>query len=395
MKNKILILPVVMISIVLCTKAVLKKKEFLSTAQTLSGRPIPVQLVTPKWGDFIKKNYYVATSTPQVFSFMNSKVTAEVVSVNFREGDRAKKGDVLIELDDRSFKQNVLIAESVIDNINAEKIKNKVIISTAETSVYFWKKELNRAKSLFEANATTEQSFDSVRQKFNEAVGAYETSVQNEHSLDTQLSKAYVDLELAKTNLSYTKIYAPYDCILVDVPIEPGVLANPNLKVLTIQNTDSQKLIVKVPQQDLRLIKNSSFVEIKDFNRKIKITKIYPALDSDKLATIEIDLPSEFANKFMSGEFVNISIIMSRFDNVLILPVSAVKLVDGTSSVYKLEDSVLREVKVHLVSTDEEYVAIRGSITEKDKVVVSSYLGWAKLSDGLLVEDITNIGKVK
>jgi RND family efflux transporter MFP subunit len=396
MKNmkKIITLLVVLIAVGLVVTAIIRKKSQLSKATNLSKMPIPVKTVKGRIGEYLLQTDYVATVYPQTYSTINSRITAEILKVNFREGKIAKKGEVLIQLDDRSYKQNITISQSNINNINAEIEKNKVLIATIESTLKYWKKELQRQQDLHEHKATTAQKLDSTLQKYNEVFGELQIAIQSDRTLLAQLQKAKADLELAKTNLSYTQIKAPYDCRIIDVPVDPGVMASQNKPIITIEEEAKLKLTLMIPQKDFAKTKVLQGISIPNISATIPISKVYPALDENKMLRIDANIPNEIVSKFRTGEYRNVKLTNSIIKSAMILPISAVKKIDKRYSIFTIDEkNILKEIEVKVCATDENTIAIIPPIQQETPVVISSYLGWAKLSSGLFVKDVSKVLK--
>ena len=109
------------------------------------------------------------------------RVSGYLMNIAFKEGDYVKEGDMLFEIEDTVYKINVKIAESVIQQIEAEVALAKLNRERVEKLV---EKEVSRKQELDDAVRTL--------------------SLQ-----EGRLKEAQARLEQAENDLSYTKIYAP------------------------------------------------------------------------------------------------------------------------------------------------------------------------------------------
>jgi multidrug efflux system membrane fusion protein len=158
---------------------------------------------------------------------ISPRLSAGVESVTVRAGDRVKVGDELVRLDDREIREQLAVAES--QRALAER-------------------ESQRAKQLFDKNATTEQ-----------ALTAAESAAQT--------AKANVDR--VKVMLSYARLVSPIEGIVIERRIEVGDLANPGQVLLTIYDPKRMRIEVPVP---VRLIDRLAL------GQPVEVTIDHPAI---------------------------------------------------------------------------------------------------------------------
>ena len=101
----------------------------------------------------------------------------------FKEGARVKKNQLLFEIEPEIYQAKVKAAEAKLTKAQAAQ-KN------ADT-------DYNRQRKLLTTKAVSEQNYDKAEAAKLEA--------------DAEVKNAEAELQLAKQNLSYTKIYAPFD----------------------------------------------------------------------------------------------------------------------------------------------------------------------------------------
>ncbi|MBQ7696768.1 MAG: efflux RND transporter periplasmic adaptor subunit [Lentisphaeria bacterium] len=102
---------------------------------------------------------------------------------HFKEGARVKKDQLLFEIEPEVYQAKVKAAEAKLTKAQAAQ-KN------ADT-------DYNRQRKLLTTKAVSEQNYDKAEAAKLEA--------------DAEVKNAEAELQLAKQNLSYTKIYAPFD----------------------------------------------------------------------------------------------------------------------------------------------------------------------------------------
>ncbi|MBS1370779.1 MAG: efflux RND transporter periplasmic adaptor subunit [Lentisphaeria bacterium] len=112
---------------------------------------------------------------------IRARISGNIDSIKFREGDLVKKGELLFELEDTTYRSKVQAARAQVDQIKAE-------LKYAEDN-------FNRQRTLRESSAVSQSTMDEA---------------QRLYSLNkAKLQEAEATLLDAENNLSYCRIYAP------------------------------------------------------------------------------------------------------------------------------------------------------------------------------------------
>jgi RND family efflux transporter MFP subunit len=122
-----------------------------------------------------------------------------------KEGTEVKKGELLFEIDPRSY----------------EADKSKAEAALAQTEAHFERlsKDLKRAQELLPTRAIAQGDYDQIAGDHKEAGAAVKT--------------AQATLRLAELNLQWTKVYAPCDGRLTRQLIDPGNMVQADVTPLT------------------------------------------------------------------------------------------------------------------------------------------------------------------
>jgi len=136
---------------------------------------------------------------------LSSRLSAYVRKVHVTAGQAVRKGDVLVELDDREIQEQVTGAEAQLRQAEAE---------------------FHRTEQLFAKQATTEQAMTL-------AESAYRA--------------AQAQAESARVMRTYATLMAPIDGIVTDRRVEAGDLANPGQVLLSVYDPVNMRLEAPVP----------------------------------------------------------------------------------------------------------------------------------------------------
>jgi len=189
-------------------------------------------------------------------TIISARILARIEKINVRAGDKVKKGDLLIQLEQGDLQSQVLQAQQ---NINALQARHREA-----------KQNLDRAIELFKKELISEFDLDK-----NSA---------NYQSILAELTAAEQALLQAKTTLSYATLTAPINGLIVDRFAEPGDTAQAGAKLLSLYNPLSLRVEAQVRERLALTLNHGQNIEIElpSVNETIigKIEEIVPAANT-------------------------------------------------------------------------------------------------------------------
>jgi RND family efflux transporter MFP subunit len=188
--------------------------------------PTPEVAVAPplsrKFTPFIE-----LTGNTQAFNNVDlvARVEGFLTAINYKDGSTAKKGDVLFEIDPSTYQAQVQQAEAQVAAAKAQLVQ-----STAE---------FNRQETLLRQNVSAQNTFDIAKAKRDSDAA----NLQNQEA----------NLAIAKINLGYTRVMAPFDGVTTRHLISVGeVVGNGvNTKLATSVQLDPMYVMFNVSEQDV------------------------------------------------------------------------------------------------------------------------------------------------
>ncbi len=151
------------------------------------------------------------------------RVSGQVSTLVYEEGDRVKEGSLLCTLDESPY-------DSKLEEAIAAAEAIKVNLDNAEIL-------LLRRLELVEIGAVSREDLDNAR--------------ANRDQLLANLIQAEAAIVVARDNLQYTKAYAPTDGIILTRIREPGTVVNPANPVYTLSVTSPVWIRAFVNEPDL------------------------------------------------------------------------------------------------------------------------------------------------
>lgn len=173
---------------------------------------------------------YVSTDNAQVEAhsvLLASKVPGFVVKVSVAEGQKVKKDDILVELDERDYQNTLRQTKGELAALEARR-------SDAE-------KSFRRISSLYTSGAVSQQQYDSSSAAYQDVRSKYE-------ALSAQVAQAQLNLE-------NTKIKAPSDGFIAKKSVEPGQLASAGIPLIGFVSAESRWITANFKETDIENIK--------------------------------------------------------------------------------------------------------------------------------------------
>ncbi len=289
----------------------------------------------------------------------------QVKAVFVKRGDRVKKGQILLQLDNSLIKQSVAAATQNIETVKAQAALAK--------SVY------EKQKNLWEQNIGSEIQLL--------------TAKTNAEALGSQLKAAMEQLGMAKDQLAYTTVRSDVDGVAEEVNIKVGeiFMGAGQLKVV---NTDRLKLTSQVPENYAGKIKVGTDVSLifPDLNKTMdtKLTVVGNVIDPlSRSFFVEAKLP---VNKdFRPNQLAQVKIKDYTKKNAISIPINIVQNDDKGKFVYVAATEngklVARKRPVTIGEFYANSIEILSGINAGEQVVTE---GYQSLFDGQLLTASTN-----
>jgi RND family efflux transporter MFP subunit len=157
----------------------------------------------------------------------------ELLSV--KVGEKVNKGKLIASLDDSDAR------------LNYEKSLSA--LRKAETQKGNAKSNLDRVKGLYENNNVSVSEYETAKDQYASANSSYNTEKKN--------------ADLKKRELSYYKLYAPMDGIIVTVPTEKNEQVSPGQVVAEISSESDIEVTVGMPEAFISRVKAGEKVAVK------------------------------------------------------------------------------------------------------------------------------------
>jgi multidrug efflux system membrane fusion protein len=339
-----------------------------SKPDSTAGQPIPVLTAVVATKDV--PIYLDGLGTVQAFYIVTMKamVDGPLISVNFREGQDVHRGDVLAQIDPRTY-------QAALDNAVAKKAQDQAQLANARL-------DLARYQKLVANNYTSAQQADTAKAQ----VAQFEALVQQDQA----------QIDTARTQLSYTTITAPIDGRTGIRQVDPGniIHAIDTTGIVVITQVAPISVLFTLPQQALPAVEramaegNAPVLALAQDATggaaKLLDTGTLTVLDNQVDSTTgTIKLKAVFPNgqhHLWPGGFVSIRLRTDTGKDAVVVPPSAIQRGPRGSYVFVISDAATaRRQPVTVGYEDEQGSIIASGLKGGESVVID---GASRLSDG-------------
>jgi len=310
-------------------------------------------------GTFPATQRFLGTLSAKEAADLAPRLAGHLLEVRVREGAAVRKGDLLAILDGRQERDKVA-------QLRADLAAARTALATQEAI-------FQRDRSLFEAKAISREALD--------------RSLTARDSARARLTNLRNALHSAETDLSYTRIPAPFAGVVTARLADPGDLAVPGKPVLAMEAPEAGYFVlVKVPQDlfpKLAVGEQALLSGGPDGTGRISasVSRIHPAVGEGTLATVEIDTKSSPFG-LPTGATIDVDLVTGTYEGWRV-PVGA--LLENTGAVYVFRvtgDAAIHVEQVSLLSRGPEWAIVRGEIPDHTRVVVARESALLRLHEG-------------
>lgn len=383
----IVALVAVAVLIVVGRKLVMNKRAALAAAPEFKLNAKPVETALAVKGSLEEEHEYLAEIEPFQTADISARVMATVVKVWRQEGDVVKAGEDLALLDDRLVRDGIAVVEAQIAQAQAEDAANTATLESLRKTSAYWLNEKTRDDKLADSGTITRAQAQASAEKYNEAMGKQRNADKRSLVIKQQIQMYERKIDELKTNLAYYTLLSPFDGIVSAKLVAEGDLAAPGKPLFMLEDRSTVKLAFDVPQGDLPVVKAGveAVFEYGGKSFRTTISRIYPKLNRARMLRAEALLTKDAAAAVPLGAYVTLAVQFTLHKDAVLIPTSAIVEVRGQRLVYTISDGILRGCEIKLLGAACETAAVEG-VEAGDEVVVSSFLGWARLADGMKVE---------
>lgn len=301
---------------------------------------------------------------------INPQIGGQLWTINFKEGQAVKKGDVIAQIDPRTY-------QAAYDQAVAKQKQDEASLATAIST-------LDRNQQLVAKGYVAALNIDTYR---NNVAQLKATVIADEASARS-----------AKVQLDFTKIISPIDGVAGIRNVDPGNVVTTTTAIVTLTQIQPIYVIFSLPEQNLESVRDAfqngaNKLEVIALDRAdahpLDTTGFLQVVDNQiDTATGTFKLRAQFNNtdsKLWQGQFVNVQLRVKTVAGGLVIPSQAVQRGPDGDYVYKLQSDQTVAMQPVTVAGEvgDSHVMVSKGLNDGDQVVTE---GQFRLKPGSKVQ---------
>ncbi|WP_282261598.1 efflux RND transporter periplasmic adaptor subunit [Stenotrophomonas sp. PS02301] len=316
--------------------------------------PVPVTVI-----DAVRQDVPVYASALGTVAAMNTvtvspQVGGQLISLNFKEGQEVKKGDLLAQIDPRTL-------QASYDEAAAAKRQNQAQLATARSNY-------QRSNSAEYRQYVAKTDLDTQRNQvaqFESAVAANEASMR-----------------AAQVQLQYTRVTAPISGIAGIRAVDAGNIVSAGTALVTLTQIHPIHVVFNLPERQLPAVRQAQAagpVDIAALDRN----DAHVLTDGGKLDVVDNQISSDSGtfraralfdnedNSLWPGQFVNVRMQLRTIAGGVVIPTQAVMRGPDGEYVYivKPDSTVAMQTVKSGVEVGDSQVQITEGLKGGERVV--------------------------
>ncbi|MEN5204272.1 efflux RND transporter periplasmic adaptor subunit [Stenotrophomonas sp. TWI700] len=316
--------------------------------------PVPVTVI-----DAVRQDVPVYASALGTVAAMNTvtvspQVGGQLISLNFKEGQEVKKGDLLAQIDPRTL-------QASFDEAAAAKRQNQAQLATARSNY-------QRSNSAEYRQYVAKTDLDTQRNQvaqFESAVAANEASMR-----------------AAQVQLQYTRVTAPISGIAGIRAVDAGNIVSAGTALVTLTQIHPIHVVFNLPERQLPAVRQAQAAGAVDI-AALDRNDAHVLTDGGKLDVVDNQISSDSGtfraralfdnddNSLWPGQFVNVRMQLRTIAGGVVIPTQAVMRGPDGEYVYivKPDSTVAMQTVKSGVEVGDSQVQITEGLKGGERVV--------------------------
>ncbi len=309
---------------------------------------IPVEAAQVEQRDISARYRGIATLEADRRTDVVAQVGGIVERVLAEEGDRVDAGQVLAELEDARYKLELERARATLEKL---------------------RQNLKREKRLHDRKLGSAQQYEGL---------VYDLEVQQ------------AQVALARLNLEYTRIQAPFAGVVDSREARVGMLVNPGQKLFGLYDPNSLQARVYVPERELALLDTGLAATLTvdawpGVRFAGEVVRISPVVDASS-GTVAVTVAVHSDQRLKPGMFARLDIPYDTHAQAMVMPEQALVERDGQTGAWRIgENNQVHWQPLRTGYREQGWVEVLEGLALGDRLVT---LGRHSLKEGAKVQVI-------
>lgn len=366
--------------------------------------------------------------TPRSSAKVVTRIPAEVEILAVREGDVVQAGDLLVQLNDESYRLAYAQAKSVVVATQNGVLQSLVTLRAGYRGALNALEQSRRAfeknENLFEARAISEEAYDMSRDAYQTALVAHQSAREQLNlrsglplevepvltserdaqivASSPEVMQAEINLEIAGNNLGRSRIYSPGRGTVTSIVVSAGDNVPAFAALMQIDSLDDMLAEIQVDEVDIGKVRPGQEAEITSDSilgrilngEVVEVAPVVKTRGSTRTSTVKVDIREEApepAGDLKAGASCTARIVTSIRENSTVIPLSGFIEQSGVNYAYVMKPAEkrgdrqyyrLEKREITTGLSNVNFIEAASGLQEGERIVVGSL---NLLRDGVLV----------
>lgn len=267
---------------------------------------------------------------------LRSEISGVVESINFEEGTKVAKNQVLFRVND---------------------IELRAQLSKVKTAQQLSSENQRRAQLLLEKQAISQEEYEVATADFE---------------------SARAESDLIAAQLSKTTVRAPFSGTIGLRSISKGTYVTPTTLIANLVNTEKLKLTFAIPEKYASQMKVGTLLTFTTSNSNEPHTaKIYALEPQVDIATRTLRMRALVENKdgtLIPGTFANVTLPLESVEDALLVPTEALIPIQNGKMIFIVKNGKAKEVVVETGARTDSVVRVLSGVKVGDTILTSGVM---------------------
>jgi RND family efflux transporter MFP subunit len=332
--------------------------------------PLPVQVVTVSRRDLVIKLRSPAEAVTDRKTVMKTEVSGRIKALHVEEGRFIRKGDLLVELDDREYSLELEKAEASRLKVLSELMLEKQFAEPSQKAEESYAAEIENARREYEKSYSQYRQGLLSEDEWEEAFKRYEMVLIESGQKKEEIMAATKGLTLqeinvkkARLNLEKTKILAPFEGVVTDIKVTEQQQVSAGSELFTLVNTSRVHVQAKVLESEIGKMRVGREVDLK-FSAypedvfKGRVKAVSPLVNSDDKTCRVIISIVRSDRVIKPGMHADVEIEAAIHKDRLLVPREAIVVRSGKKMVFVVEDGRARRRYIETGLENEDFAEV-------------------------------------
>jgi len=337
--------------------------------QKATETPLPVKVGEVVRGDLIIRLKSPGEAVTNMYVDMKAEVSGKVNRILVKESQRVRKGQVLLELDDREARLSLENSEATrLETLSRYILEQQFAggdqaVTEPNQAGQTLTKKLEESSDLYQKGMISQEEFE--RRSRQIEIDIIKSGAKKEEIMEVSqgLTQAEIQVKQARLTLEKTKVLAPFSGVITNIQVSPGQNVSGGTDLFTLVNIDRVQVHAKVLESEIGKMKVGREVDLK-FSAypgqvfKGRVQAISPIVDpADKTCNVIVEMVN-VDQAVKPGMHAEVEIAAEIYTDRLLVPQDAILTRNQRKLVFVVEEDRAKWKYIAIGLENEEFAEV-------------------------------------